>query len=92
MPPVEGELADSLQRAFGGGAGEAATVARAAQDLADSGQYRTDTGTTLSPNFLLEELAQAPDGTPADRWNWWIGSLEVAYGGYTDFAVRRFPE
>jgi hypothetical protein len=29
----------------------------------------------------------------AGRWNWWLGSLEVAYGGYEQFQVRRFaPE
>jgi hypothetical protein len=24
----------------------------------------------------------------ASRWNWWLGALEVAYGGYAEFQVR----
>jgi len=27
---------------------------------------------------------------PPERWNWWIGSLEVAYGGYGRFGIQRY--
>ncbi len=65
-------------------------VARQASDLADSGHYETTVGTPLTAEIVLEELADAPDGTPADRWNWWIGALEIAYGGYSQFGVRQY--
>ncbi|QKY20077.1 hypothetical protein B4589_006675 [Halolamina sp. CBA1230] len=76
---------------FGGSEPERRTVARQAADLADSGRYRRDSGRALTPDLIVDELADAPDGSPADRWNWWIGVLAVAYGGYEGFAVRRYP-
>jgi hypothetical protein len=39
---------------------------------------------------VVEHLADASEGGPADRWNWWLGSLEVAYGDYREFQVRRW--
>lgn len=32
------------------------------------------------------------DTHPATRWNWWLGALEAAYGGYREFQVRRIPK
>lgn len=84
------DLVDALAR-FGGSQAERRTVARQAVDLADSGRYRADSGRRLTADLIVEELADAPDGSPADRWNWWIGVLSVAYGGYGAFAVRRYP-
>lgn len=84
------ELVDALAR-FGGTEAERRTVARQAVDLADSGRYRADSGRRLTVDLIVEELADAPDRSPADRWNWWIGVLSVAYGGYEAFAVRRYP-
>ncbi|WP_254766631.1 hypothetical protein [Salinilacihabitans rarus] len=83
-------LASRLREAFGGAPGEARVVARQAADLADSGRYEADVGAELTADAVREELSDAPDGTPADRWNWWIGSLELAYGGYAEFAVRQY--
>ena len=74
---------------FGGGKSERRAVARLARDLADSGRYAGDAGIELTAEHVLDQLADAPDGGPADRWNWWIGSLEVAYGGYAEFQIRR---
>jgi hypothetical protein len=85
------ELADALAR-FGGTAAERRTVARQAADLADSGQYRRDADHPLTVDLVVAELADAPDGSPADRWNWWMGALSVAYGGYARFQVRRYPD
>ena len=83
-------LVAALDR-FGGTEPERRTVARQAVDLADTGRYPRDTGRALTPDLIVDELADAPDGSPADRWNWWIGVLAVAYGGYEEFAVRRYP-
>lgn len=75
---------------FGGSSAERRAVARQARDLAESNQYRDDGDIELTTAFIISELEDAPDGGPADRWNWWIGALEYAYGGYLDFQVRRW--
>jgi len=85
-----GALVAALDR-FGGTEPERRTVARQAVDLADSGRYRRDSGRRLTVDLVVDELADAPDGSPADRWNWWIDVLSLAYGGYEEFAVRRYP-
>jgi hypothetical protein len=64
-------------------------VARQARDLADSGQNAEDFDYELTVADVLDNLDDAPDGhTLAERWNWWIGSLEVSHGGYHEFRVR----
>ena len=83
-------LESRLREEFDGSEGESRVVVRQAVDLADSGTYEADVGAPLTTDVVLEELADAPDGTPADRWNWWIGSLEIAYGGYEQFGIRQF--
>lgn len=83
-------VADALAT-FGGSEGERRAVARAARDLADSGRLRADRGAaTITVDGLLEELHAAPDGGPAERWNWWVGALDLAYGDYATFRVRRY--
>jgi len=84
-------LADALAR-FGGIEPERRTVARQAADLAAAGRYRRDSGRELTVDLVVDELADAPDGSPADRWNWWMGVLSLAYAGYEGFAVRRYPD
>ena len=76
-----------LRRAFDGEPGEFRAVVRMAGDLSDSGQYRADVGSRLSPDRIVEHLRESPDGSVSDRWNWWMGSLEYAFGGYTRFQV-----
>jgi len=76
--------------AFGGDDAERRVVARHARDLSDSGRYSDDAGLALTAEHVVVQLADAPDGGPVDRWNWWIGSLEVAYGGYAEFQIRRY--
>lgn len=85
-----GRLERQLQEAYGGTDDESRVVVRQAVDLADSGVYASDVGTPLSNDLVIAELADAPDGTPADRWNWWMGALEVAYGGYAQFGVWQY--
>lgn len=83
-------LRECLAR-FGGSAAERRAVARAARDLADDGRVARDLGAPLSVGLVVDNLADARSGGPADRWNWWVGSLELAFGGYRAFEVRRWP-
>ncbi len=85
-----GRLELRLRREFGGTRGESRVVVRQAVDLAESRQYEADVGAELTNDLVISELEDAPNGTPADRWNWWIGSLEVAYTGYGRFGIQRF--
>ncbi|QSX00275.1 hypothetical protein [Haloterrigena alkaliphila] len=87
-----GRLEIRLREEFGGTMGQSRVVVRQAVDLADSGRYEADAGTTLTNDVVLEHLADAPDGSPPERWNWWIGSLELAYGGYGQFGIRRYQK
>ena len=75
---------------FGGDEAERRAVARHARDLDDSGRYAEDADVEFTAEHVVVQLADAPDGGPADRWNWWLGSLEFAYGGYAEFQLRRF--
>lgn len=77
-----------LEERFDGRPVEFDAVARTAGDLADSGQYEADVGTPLDTAVVLEHLADAPRGSVAERWNWWMGALDAAFGGYTEFIVR----
>ncbi len=90
--PTNGFDVDALiagLESFGGDDVERRTVARNARDLADSGRYGDDTGIELTPQHVVDQLADARDGGPGDRWNWWLGALEFAHGGYAEFRVRR---
>ncbi|MFB6117359.1 hypothetical protein [Halosegnis sp.] len=87
----EADLVERLDR-FGGSEAERRAVARCARDLADSDAFRRDEGYDLTVETVLNHLADAPDGGPADRWNWWLGSLEAAHGDYARFQVRRWEE
>mgnify|MGYP000288950267 CR=1 FL=1 len=85
------ELREELGR-FGGTDAERRAVARQARDMADAGVFERDEGRTLTVETVLDELDDAPDGSPADRWNWWLGALEVSHGDYERFQVRRWAE
>jgi|AntDeeMetagen285_2_1112576.scaffolds.fasta_scaffold01752_7 hypothetical protein len=76
-----------LRQAFGGTAAERRTVARAAGDLVDSEKLEADLDVALTPEVVLEHLSDAPKGSPAERWNWWMGALEASHGGYRQFRV-----
>jgi hypothetical protein len=65
------------------------TVVRQAGDLADSGRYADDIGADLSVEVIVSNLEDAPEGySLVERWNWWVGSLDLSYGGYQRFHVR----
>ncbi|MFC6823881.1 hypothetical protein [Halopelagius fulvigenes] len=91
-PPLDPEeLATELERAFGGSERERSVVARQARDLAESGKPEADRGEPLTVAEVVRQMGDAPEGSGvADRWNWWLGSLEIAYGGYREFQVTRF--
>ncbi|MFB6113206.1 MAG: hypothetical protein ABEJ58_03765 [Halodesulfurarchaeum sp.] len=80
-------LEHRLRQAFDGEEGEYRVVVRMAGDLSDSGRYRRDTDHPLSPQRVVSHLQDAPGGTVADRWNWWMGALDSAFGGYSSFHV-----
>ncbi|MFC7325617.1 hypothetical protein ACFQMF_13630 [Halorubrum rutilum] len=82
-------LENALAEAFGGTEAERRAVARAACDLADSGRPSEDRGHALTVPGVVDHLDDAPDGSSlVERWNWWLGALEAAYGGYDYFTVR----
>jgi hypothetical protein len=86
------ELAEALRAAFDGDDAEFRVVARQARDLADAGIVADDRGAALTVDEIVRNLADAPDGSSAaDRWNWWLGALDAAYGGYREFEVRATP-
>lgn len=82
-------LEQRLRRSFDGGDEEFRVVARMAGDLSDSGAYAADQGHELTVHEVVGHLESAPRGDVVDRWNWWMGALAVAHGGYERFTVRR---
>ncbi|WP_336021567.1 hypothetical protein [Halobellus salinisoli] len=86
------ELAEALEEAFDGEPAEFRVVARQARDLADVGIVAEDRGDPLTTAEIVDNLEDAPaESSVADRWNWWLGALETAYGGYREFEVRAVP-
>jgi hypothetical protein len=83
------ELKGALAR-FDGSPEDRHVVARQARDLADSGLIAAHFGDPLTVETVISNLTDAPDEySLVERWNWWIGSLEVSHGGYNRFRVRR---
>lgn len=83
---------DRLRRAltvFEGPETARRVVTRQAADLLASGRLEADLGIEPTVETVVRNLADAPDGHGlVERWNWWIGALELAYGGYLQFRVR----
>jgi hypothetical protein len=85
------ELDRRLCEAFDAPDGECRVVVRQAGDLSNSGRYRTDAGVELSAEAVVSNLRDAPDDLLVpEKWNWWMGSLEIAYGGYSEFQILRW--
>lgn len=84
------KLEERLAEAFGGTEAERRVVSRQAQDLADSGQYQSDSGHELTTDVVIENLSDADEEGVVERWNWWLGSLELAYADYERFQVRQW--
>jgi len=82
-------LESELQRVFDADPESARVVGRAARDLADAGRYRADFDYDLSVEVVIDNLRDAPDDhTAVERWNWWLGALELSHGGYEQFRIR----
>ena len=64
-------------------------VGRQAQDLADSCRIAEDLGYPLAVEDVLANLDDAPDDhSLVERWNWWLGALDLSHGGYERFRIR----
>jgi len=82
-------LETELQDIFDADQRAARVVARQARDLADSGRFADDLGMELSVEIVRSNLEDAPaDYSLVERWNWWLGSLELSHGGYERFQIR----
>lgn len=82
-------LETELRVAFDADERPARVVARQARDLADSGHFADDLEMELTTEIVVSNLEDAPaDATLTERWNWWLGSLELSHGGYEQFRVR----
>lgn len=83
------DLERRLEAAFDGDDAARAVISRQARDLADSGRLEADLGAPVTPEDVIGHLEDAPDDHDlVERWNWWVGSLEMSYGGYQRFRVR----
>jgi hypothetical protein len=83
------ELERRLDADFDGDDDALPVVSRQARDLADSGRIERDLGEELTLADVVGHLEDAPDDHDlVERWNWWVGSLEMSYGGYQHFRVR----
>jgi hypothetical protein len=82
-------LEAELEATFGGDEQVRRAISRQAQDMVDAGRIRDDFGYDLTVDVVIDHLEDAPDEhTLAERWNWWIGSLDLSKGGYQRFHVR----
>ncbi|MEF8882657.1 MAG: hypothetical protein V5A34_09065 [Halapricum sp.] len=78
-----------LKDAFDADERAARVVARQARDLADSGKFATDLDHQVTADVVVSNLRDAPDGHAlVERWNWWLGALELSHGGYEQFRIR----
>ncbi|ELY94536.1 hypothetical protein [Natrialba taiwanensis] len=84
------QLENRLHDEFSATESQVRVVVRQAIDLAEAGQYEADVGTAVTAAVVVAELGDAPSGTVPERWNWWIGSLELAFGGYERFGIQRY--
>ena len=82
-------LVDKLEDNFGGTDTALRAISRQARDLADSGRIENDMDYRLTVDAVVSNMTDAPEGhTVVERWNWWVGSLELSFGDYHRFRVR----
>lgn len=83
------QLVDELSERFDGTNSVLKAVSRQARDLADSGRIEEDMDYRLTVEDVLSNLDDAPaEYSLVERWNWWVGSLELSFGDYQRFRVR----
>ncbi|QSG07296.1 hypothetical protein [Halapricum desulfuricans] len=82
-------LESTLRTEFEAGERAAHVVARQARDLADSGRFEADLNHELTAAVVVSNLRDAPSEYPLiERWNWWLGALELSHGEYEQFRIR----
>ena len=82
-------LESVLAERFGADADAVRVVGRQARDLADAGHIEADLGFEITVTAIIDNLDDAPDSHGlVERWNWWLGSLELSHGGYEQFRIR----
>ena len=83
------QLFERLGEEYDAGEPARRAVARQAGDLADSGRIAEELGYELTIEAVLSNLADAPaEYGLIERWNWWIGALDLSHGGFERFRVR----
>lgn len=83
------ELTQTLCESFDADADFASVVARQAGDMSDGDRFADDFDAELTVETIVENLRDAPaEYTLAERWNWWLGALDLSHGGYARFSVR----
>lgn len=86
-------LAARLRQSFDATDREIRVVVRQAGDLHDSGRYADVRGAELGIEDVVVELREAPDDLGlVERWNWWVGALDLAHGDFEPFRIDRFPD
>jgi hypothetical protein len=82
-------LLERLESEFCGSEQGRRAVSRQARDLADSGRIEAELDYELTVETIVSHLEDAPaEYGLVERWNWWIGSLELSHGNYQRFRVR----
>lgn len=83
------KLATTLAERLDASETTARVVARQAGDLHDSRRLDEDLGIPVTVETIVAHLEDAPDDhSLVERWNWWLGALELSHGGYERFKVR----
>jgi len=84
------ELLDlRLEKAFDAPPEARRVVVRQAGDLHDSGRYAETHDDELTADAVVANLSEAPeDQGLVERWNWWIGALDLAHEEYDRFRIR----
>ena len=82
-------LLERLESEFCGSEQGRRAVSRQARDLADSGRIEAELDYELTVETIVSHLEDAPaEYGLVERWNWWIGSLELSHVSYQRFRVR----
>jgi hypothetical protein len=84
-------LALRLEKVFEASDDERRVVVRQAGDLHDSGRYAETHDAELTVDAVIANLSEAPeDSGLVERWNWWIGALDLAHEEYDRFRIREW--
>jgi hypothetical protein len=83
------ELEAKLEDAFGGTQTQRRVISRQARDMVDSGDLEAEFDIEVTAETIVNDLQDAPEEySLVERWNWWVGSLDLAHDGFLRFRVR----